>query len=504
MSILNKDILFLIFEELQDDSKSLFSCLMVNRCWCDTVIPVLWRNPWCYSNINYSNKSYLFIIIACYLFDDIKEFITNQTIRLPLGSKQPLLFDYLSFCRSINVEIINSIISVGSSLAYNQFCMQQEFYYLFMRKCQDLRYFDMKSIKHQIFHFPEANTRLESLCELKCDTSIDSSYFYGLSRSCQHIQRLVIVNIYTKLNHGIIKLIEVQKNLKYFKWSDEFDNYPEEDPYREILLALEKKADSLDHLIILSYEYAKDFDDTFLQKILPKFHKLKTLAIDCFPYFTDEQVKILAYQYLEILNIELISLNGISSVIKNSGGRLKKILFRPHNIHDIEFDGINFNENSLDFIRKIYENCPSIEYLSIAFFPSKEHFSEFEKLLKICKNLKSLLLVILNLDIEMETIEKMKNGEILLQILIKSAPTNLKEIRFFDDDFKFSLENLEEFFESWRGRTALSILTSDSLYEREDYKKLIDKYKNDGIIKDFRYVFCYRVNYDFEIYNIYA
>jgi hypothetical protein len=485
MSILNKDILFLIFEELQDDSKSLFSCLMVNRYWCDTVIPILWRNPWCYSGINYSNKRSLFIIIACYLSDDIKEFITEQGIQFALGSNQPLLFDYLSFCRSINVNIINSIISVGSSLGYNQFCMQQEFYYLFMRKCQELRYFDMRSINHQIFYIPEANAHLESLCELKCDTSIDSLYFYGLSRSCQYIKSLTITNIDTKVNHGIAKLIEVQKNLKYFEWKDEFYNDYLEDPYKEIFLALEKRADSLNHLRMF-FQYLEGIDETLLQKILPKFHKLKTIAIDDFLHFTDEQVKLLVYQDLEVLNIEFISLNGISSIVENSGGRLKKILFRPYDTNEIEFNYDNFNENSLKFIRKIYENCPLIEYLSIALYPSKEHFSEFEKLLKICKNLKLLLLDIIDI-IGIGTNEKMlKNGEILLQTLISSAPTNLKEIRFYTGDFKFSLESLEEFLKKWRNRPALTILTSDTLYKREDYKKLIVKYKNDSIIKDFR------------------
>src|SRR5205823_2801612 len=109
---------------------------------------------------------------------------------------------------------INNMISIGSSLAYNQFLLQQEFYSLFMKKCSELKYLDMKSIKHQIFYFPKAKTCLESLCELKCDTSTDSSYFYGLSNFCQYIQRLIIVNVNPKANHGIIKLIEVQKNLK--------------------------------------------------------------------------------------------------------------------------------------------------------------------------------------------------------------------------------------------------------------------------------------------------
>src|SRR6266496_5660564 len=106
MSKLNKDILFLIFEELQDDSKSLFSCLMVNKLWCETVIPILWRNPWRYT-INYDSKISLYYIITFYLSDDAKVFLTKQP-------SQSILFDYLSFCKSINVNILNTIISIGS------------------------------------------------------------------------------------------------------------------------------------------------------------------------------------------------------------------------------------------------------------------------------------------------------------------------------------------------------------------------------------------------------
>src|SRR2546429_452678 len=108
MSRLNKDILFLIFEELQDDSKSLFSCLMVNKIWCETAIPILWRNPWRY-DINYSNKSYLFAIFTSYLSNTSKEFLTSEGVQLLSISYQSLLFDYLSFCRSINAKIMNRI-----------------------------------------------------------------------------------------------------------------------------------------------------------------------------------------------------------------------------------------------------------------------------------------------------------------------------------------------------------------------------------------------------------
>jgi hypothetical protein len=473
---LNKDILFLIFEELKDDSKSLFSCLMVNRPWCETVIPILWRNPWCYNGIIYNNKNYLFATIAFYLSDDIKEYLTRQGIQLPSVSSKSLSFDYLSFCRSINIDIINKIISIGSSLAYNQFLLQQEFYRLLIKKCPELKYLDMKSIDHQIFYFPEANTRLESLCELKCDTSINSSYFYGLARFCRCIQRLIIFNVNSKDNHGIAKLIGVQKNLKYFEWTDNFEGigYLTDDPYKEILIELEQKADILNHLKIF-FKYEDTFKHTLLQKVLRKLHKLKTLVSD-FNIFGEQEVKMLVFKDLEILDINYITLNEASSMIENSGGHLKEVLLRFSDFYNLDSD---FDKNSLILIRKIYEKCPLIEYLSLTFATSDDHFTEVEKLLKVCQNLKSLLLN--TSSIEEESLE---NGEEILNILIRSAPTNLREIRFFSD-LQFSLEVLEEFLENWEGH-ALTILTTDTIYEEEDYKELINKYKNDGVIKDFR------------------
>jgi hypothetical protein len=494
MSKLNKDILFIIFEELQDDSKSLFSCLMVNKLWCETIVPILWKNPWHY-NINYSNKNYLFAIIAFYLSDDIKDYLTTQGVQLPTVSSQSLLFDYLSFCRSINVNTINIIISIGSSLDYNQFLLQQEFYSLFMKKFPELKYLDIKSIKHQVFYFPEAKTRFESLCELKCDTSIDSSYFYGLARICQSIQKLIIVNVNSKkANYGIVKLTEVQKNLKYFEWIDDFDvmDYITDHPYKDIFLVLEKKAHILKHLKLFFLHFdGVDYRFKLLEKLFPKLHNLKTLITNDFNY---ENENLLVYSDLEILKIDYITIYEASIIIENSGGHLKEISLKP-------FDFLKFeivSDDSLNFIRKIYEKCPLIEYLSLAFSSSEEHFTELEKMLEVCQKLKSLLLITSNFFKHETEKEKFENGEELLKVLIRSAPTNLREIRFFSD-FKFSLEVFEEFLEKWRGRPALSILTTDSIYEGEDYKKLINNYKNDGVIKAFRYDYITSVeDMDFE------
>ncbi|CAB4417149.1 unnamed protein product [Rhizophagus irregularis] len=472
----NRDILFLIFEELQEDSKSLFSCLMINRLWCETAVPILWKDPWRY-NIKYANKNFLYSIITSYLSNDIKEFLTREGTQI---SNQSLTFDYLSFCKSINVNIINNIISIGTASTFKQFLLQQEFYNIMIRKRSELKYLNMISLKHQIFNFPDAKAYLETLCELKCDTSIESSYFYGLAFICQNIQRLTIINNVVKANYGIAKLIEVQRNLKYFEWEDDFDEdyFTEEDPYEKVLLALEKNVDNINHLkIILSY--VEDFEHILLMKLFPKFHKLKTLIIEDFNFIIQEQLKTSVYRDLEVLELFYISLDVVSIMIENSGGHLREILLE----YDYLFEEDNFNEDSLILIRKIHEHCPLVERLSLAFSPSEQHFTEFEKLLKVCRKLKSLLII----PYFKEFKKNYEYGEELLKIIIRSSSTNLREIRFFEQ-FILTLKTLEEFFENWRGRPALTIFTSNPIYEEEDYVKLINKYKkDDGVIKDFRY-----------------
>ncbi|GET04877.1 hypothetical protein GLOIN_2v1764020 [Rhizophagus clarus] len=343
----------------------------------------------------------------------------------------------------------------------------------------------MKSIKHQIFYFSGARLRFETLYELKCDTSIDSSYFYGLAHLCQYIQRLIIFNVNPNSYHVIEKLIKVQKNLKYFEWKDDYDSVdffyypglPGLDSYKDILLALEKSANTITHLNIdLVYK------DRTLQKVLPKFHKLKIIENLFWDNFSEEQLKMCVYHDLEIFKIDCFNLNAAFIIIENSGGHIKKILLKPYEFDDyIDID--NLFDDSLILIRNVYKNCPSIEYLSLLFPPSKDHLNELEKLLKICQNLKSLLIVIADCSCEDYSEKIFENGENLLKTLNNSSSPNIKEIRFCGDSL-FSLEVLEEFLGKWKG-CALSILTSDYIYKEDDYNRLINKYKNNGVIKDF-------------------
>jgi hypothetical protein len=448
----NIDILYLILEELQDDSITLFSCLMVNELWCNKItIPILWRNPWRY-NINYSNKNNLFNIIYSYLSQEIK-----ITIKLTSHSlspyQQPLLFDYLSYCKSINIKIINDIISVESSCD-NRFILQLEFCNLLIRKCPKLKHLNTISINHQmiLFHLPEIKTLLESLCELTCDSSTDPLFFNELAHNCKNIQRFIIINTIVNVNNGIVKLIEAQKNLKYFEWKDDFEeNYNVNNPYindfyDEMLIALEKKSNIINHLIL--YFQFIHHQEHKLYEILPKFYKLKTLTLNKYYLKT---AKIPIYHDLETLDIDYITMNAAVNIINNSGGNLKELLLNFTGYYDDDYRAENYIKDTLNLIRKIYENCPLIETLNLIFPSTNEHFVEFEKLLRCCPNLKKLFLIIDdNCDGTWNYEQGSENIKHLLKLLIRSAPTGLKDIRIFNDYIPY-LESLE-ILEQWSDR----------------------------------------------------
>jgi hypothetical protein len=332
----------------------------------------------------------------------------------------------------------------------------------------------MRSIKHQIFYFPEAETHLNFIHELECDTSTDSAFFFGLVHICHNIQRLTIIHTGKRAaNHGIVKLIEVQTNLKYFEWKDEFgdDYYVDEDSYNEIFLSLAKKAHTLTHFIT----YINDL--MFPLKVISELRNLETLIL--LSSFDNEYNKALensSYPNLEILHLgDLSSPRAVIHIIENTGGHLKKILINSYSVEGY------FLEFFSDLIRAVCKNCPLIEFLTLTLHYYND-LTEFEKLLKTCQKLRGLLLNIESMPGKKK--RRFEYGERLFKMLVKSAPISIRELRFFDQ-FKISLETLGIFLENWKGRPALSIFTCDHEYQNDEYMEIVNKYRYDGVVEDF-------------------
>src|SRR5688572_16188446 len=110
MSKLNEDVLFLILEELQDDRKSLYSCLLVNRTWCETAVPILWKNPGqCYPFSTDAKNLALFNIILLHLSEESRDILKNKEIHLFTEPYRRPLFNYIIFWRHLNLHLLNSM-----------------------------------------------------------------------------------------------------------------------------------------------------------------------------------------------------------------------------------------------------------------------------------------------------------------------------------------------------------------------------------------------------------
>src|SRR5688572_30984968 len=102
-SKLNEDVLFLILKELKYERNSLYSCLLVNRTWCKTIIPILWKDPWTRTE----NPRFSAIVVS-YLSNEAKETWKSWGIDLPLMQQKPL-FNYISFCRYLDLCQLDNI-----------------------------------------------------------------------------------------------------------------------------------------------------------------------------------------------------------------------------------------------------------------------------------------------------------------------------------------------------------------------------------------------------------
>jgi hypothetical protein len=96
------DCLNEIFECLEDDKITLYSCLLVNQFWCEISVRILWRN---YLGLNNKQRlKILHTLISC-LPKDSKELICENE-NIILVPNLPL-FNYPSFCKVLSIgEII--------------------------------------------------------------------------------------------------------------------------------------------------------------------------------------------------------------------------------------------------------------------------------------------------------------------------------------------------------------------------------------------------------------
>src|SRR5436305_6710442 len=120
MSQLPADCLNEIFEYLKGEKKALYSCLLVNRLWCEISVRILWSSVWNYDTL-----------IAC-LPNESKEILYKNGIIPSTSTSKPALFNYVAFIKNLEIDKVIENIYYKPPILNNKKCiLVQEIYKLF-------------------------------------------------------------------------------------------------------------------------------------------------------------------------------------------------------------------------------------------------------------------------------------------------------------------------------------------------------------------------------------
>jgi hypothetical protein len=446
MSKLNRDVLCLILEELRDNENTLCSCLSINKIFCEIIIPILWKNPWKF--LKKGKEKLLLNVIISHLSNESKNNLIQNN--LSINSYQKPLFNYITFCKHLNLNIIQKII-------YNNYkvkigIIKNEIFNLFINENMKFTHLYIPyQFNFQIHLIPGSKICLSEIKFLSCNASIENNILVGLTEICKSIKELeVFFERYN--NYGIVKLIENQKNLFNLRLIDDYKRH--ESFHKIIENSLIKHANTIQYFMITKPP---------VTNILSSFVNLKVLELEFNGDIVYNRLESLSLPFLQVLKTKLVPINIIISLIKNTNGTLIEISMKSSMSNNVI--------NNKIIIKTIYQNCPKLKYLKLVLRNSS--ILELEKLLITCQYLDELYLFDYD-EIDLNN---------LFKILAKSSPTSLFKFKFAFS--QIDLDSLEIFFENWKERYPSHPMLLQFKCQTEDIEVLIERYKSEGVIKSY-------------------
>ncbi|GBC04753.1 hypothetical protein RclHR1_05850002 [Rhizophagus clarus] len=453
MSNLNRDILYLLFEQLQDDKKTLYSCLLVNKTWCEITVSILWRNPWGF--LKKKNERPLLNVIISHLSNVSRNKIGECELFSNFHRKPS--FNYISYCRHLNLDEIQRIINENIKEKSNILNVRNEILNLFINENTKFTHLHMrKSFKHQIHHGAE---RCFSEIEfLSCNTNIDNIVLTKLIESCNSIKELKLFIDLENNNYRIIKLIEAQRRLFNIDLHYAYDNEPFYKIFEDSLM---KHASTIRY-----YRINRRPSTSFLSSLA----NLRELDFDCLQFHNIQpwnNLESLSFPFLQILRSSNVPIEFLTSLINNTSGSLI----------EIKIDYVGHDEiGNKKLIQAIYQKCPNIKYLTLLI--RNCNMLELEKLFISCQHLNGLYILINNNQ------DRLFDWDKLFEILTKSSSTSLFKIKFHSNELP-AFETFKLFFDNWKGGPPMF---SRNIYDNITDSKLIERYRLEGIIvKEFNY-----------------
>ncbi|CAB4377644.1 uncharacterized protein OCT59_003918 [Rhizophagus irregularis] len=461
------DCLNEIFEYLEEDKKTLQSCLLVNHLYCEIAVRILWRNVWNFQYKARASSSIIGTLISC-LPKESKELLYKNGILIIDQTQRSPFFNYPSFCKVLSIHKIDhmiqhnletqQLINLGS-LNYIKYLFSQEILKMFMKQISSLKSLDYysdesKNIQNfMIIYFPGAENCLTYLTELNCSSDIYAEFFYQISQICHNIKSITI-DFEDIISDGLTELISLQKHLKNLKLLS--NNYGGTENFTS---SLTKSSLTLTKLVIMQYYIPLSFISIFknLQELV--------LSFDYRDSFYDfNMLQYITFSHLRVLKF-LFAIPRVETLIK----------FLEINGKNLTEFHVGDHDNSLNLA--VAKFCPSLKNL-ITLFEENE-LETLKIILNNCQYLES---------IRVWCGEGYLNDKEFLNVLVNYSPKYFNKLGIFYYIFnKTSIilsKDLEEFFINWKNRISQNSL-SLTIYKNFDGFGLESNVENMEIIKKY-------------------
>jgi hypothetical protein len=485
---LPEDCIREILEHLSEDKRTLYTCLITNRTYCQIVVPILWRNPWPTFNSLTIDLERIYwkilgkTIIKCLTLETKQNLSKQFQINLNPSLLQKPLFNYISYIQIIPVGVINQLIRnnfeqvINYNLEQLEQMLNKEFWALFIKQCK------VKSLEipnFNIFEYPESKIYLSSLSILKIFISYPKEMIIELSKNVHTLKRIEIflIYIYEDTNNDIENLIISQKNLKEINFmfiSGQkfiFNNKKSIEYLSNSLKILE-----LCSCICLSANIISSFINLTELKIF--YHT---------SLYHEEGIKVLSDVFLPKLEIlSLVNVKGehlsiFTKLIENTKGSLKILYIHIQKSSPIPSSS-SFSSIEL-YLNVIKSTCPNIEVLPI-WLNSIFYLKNFEDLLISCPKIRKIIIHFKSISTSNNfiPIDTVLAKPILILLTLKSSIL-LNNIHLIGR-WSFSSLDLQEFFELWKEmkRKPLKFVFNNNIYSHYIIR-VCEYYHQQGVIK---------------------
>jgi hypothetical protein len=450
------DCLNEIFDYLEKDKVTLYSCLLVNRLWCEVAVRILWKDVLC-SSIPRPKEllSLLSPLIACFP-NESKDFLYNNGIIFTTSTWKAPLFNYISYCKILSINKIDQMIQHAFLQNSNsdKNLILQEILKVLMNQISSLKSLDYSKCSMNITIFPGAKDCLMNLSELSC---CSSDKYTELSSICQNLQTLTI-EFGDCISNGLKDLISLQRNLKNVTLIYSYISLLNRTSGMEIITSsLSKFSLTLTKLKIIEYCVPLSFISCFinLQELILSYEYDDGLSdFNQLQYVTFPRLKVLKFLYM------------IPKV-----GMLIKFL----EINGKNLDELYTGEYDKSLNLAIAKYCPNIRTLFVMFI--NIGLDTLKVILKDCQYLESI-------NIWCNYIDKKR----FLEVLAKNTPKNFCELKIYYIFDQINPEELEEFLINWKIHMpqrllSLVIIKSLGLEVNVGTMKIIEKYVEMRLVK---------------------